>query len=94
MKLSDLYMQVDARELLKYVKVKVQPKPPRSCRCEGSVRVEVMVKGERVFCATAVDGHPLLQEAAVKAAMQWRFKKKRPPFKKNISGVITLDFKK
>ena len=92
--LSTGYVQVDARELLKYAKVKVQPKPPESCRCEGPVRVEVMVKGESVFCATAVDGHPLLQEAAVKAAMHWRFKKKRPPFKENIYGVITLDFKK
>jgi len=92
-KLNTGYVEIDSAELLKYAKVRVQPQTPQSCRCEGKVRVEIMVQRDRAFCATALDGHPLLQEAAVKAAMQWRFKKNRPPFKRDIYGVLTFDFK-
>src|SRR5260370_2627346 len=85
------YVGADPSDLLKYAKVRVQPQIPKSCRCEGKVQVEVFVQHGRVFCAHALDGHPVLQEAAVKAAMQWRFSKRRDPFKDNISGVLTFD---
>jgi hypothetical protein len=85
------YMQVKTRELLKYATVKVQPKAPASCRCRGSVRVEIKVEGERVACATALNGHPLLQEAAVKAAMQWRFKEN--PRYDSVIGMLVFEFK-
>jgi hypothetical protein len=91
-KLNTAYVQVDSADLLKYAKVRVQPQIPPSCRCEGQVRVEVMVKRDRAFCATALDGHPLLQEVAVKAAMQWRFRK-RPAFREDIFGILTFEFK-
>ena len=85
------YMQVKTRELLKYAAVKVQPKIPPSCRCSGRIRVEIKIEGERVACATALNGHPLLQEAAVKAAMQWRFKEN--PRYDSVIGTLLFDFK-
>jgi hypothetical protein len=88
------YVLADPAELVKYAEVKVWPALPESCRCEGSVRVQIFVERDRVFCANALDGPPQLQDAAVKAAMQWRFKKKRPAFKEDIYGVLTFGFKK
>jgi len=87
------YAHVSSSELMKYAKVKVQPHAPSSCRCAGTVKVQVFVEGERPFCAQALDGHPMLQKAAVEAAMQWRFKKKRPAFREDIYGEIAFDFK-
>ena len=92
-KLNTGYVLVDSADFLKYATVRVQPQIPASCQCEGKVRVEVLLQRDRAFCATALDGHPLLQEVAVKAAMQWRFKKRRPPFREDISGILTFEFK-
>ena len=86
-----VYLKVKTRELMKYAVVRVQPKPPASCKCGGRVRVQIRVEGERVECATALDGHPLLQEAAVKAAMQWRFKEN--PKNDSVIGTLVFDFK-
>ena len=92
-KLSDLYLDVGTAELMRYATVKVQPKTPEACRCKGSVRVRVMVRGDRVFCATALDGHPLLQKAAVDAAVKWRFQKRRQFPKDNVIGTLIFEFK-
>jgi TonB family protein len=56
---------------------KVQPKYPKEAkkaRLEGEVKVKITVdeKG-RVVKAAALNGDPILQEAAVKAAFKWRF---------------------
>jgi len=85
------YLRVKTRELMKYALVKVQPKAPPSCKCSGRVRVQVRVERERVACATALDGHPLLQEAAVKAALQWHFKEN--PRYNSVIGTLVFDFK-
>jgi hypothetical protein len=84
------YMEVSTRWLMKYAKVKVQPKPPDSCRCGGKIKVVVKIEGDHVVCATAMGGHPLLQKAAVDAAMQWRFKEKRDS--SDVTGVLVFDF--
>jgi TonB family protein len=50
--------------------------PPiaKAARAEGSVTIEVKVDGAgRVSSATAMSGHPLLQQAAVAAAKRWEF---------------------
>ena len=86
------YVEVGTRELMSYAKVKIQPEKPLSCRCKGQVRVMVMVEGQRVFCAAALDGHPLLQKAAVDAAMKWKFKRERPEFRSEIYGVLIFEF--
>jgi len=84
------YAEVRTRELMKYATVKVSPKPPASCKCRGKIMVNVKIEGESVVCAYALGGHPLLQKAAVDAAMQWRFKKKRQI--SDITGVLAFDF--
>jgi hypothetical protein len=91
--LSDGYSGVSDSELLQYATKKSKPKMPPNCRCEGEILVSVLVKDDRVFCATALNGHPLLQKAAVEAAMLWRFKKNRGDFKNNITGTLKFRFK-
>jgi hypothetical protein len=86
-KLNTGYVLVDPAD---YARVTVQPRIPESSQREGEVRVQIYVRRDRAFCATALDGNPPLQEAAVKVAMEWRFTKKRPPFRGNIYGVLTL----
>lgn len=50
------------------------PEAARRAGITGTVRVEVVVNGEgKVLLARALNGHPILQEAAVKAALQARF---------------------
>lgn len=59
------------------VRKRVEPHYPRTgicARIEGSVVVQVLVDAKgNVFAACAISGHPLLREAAVKAALQWKF---------------------
>ncbi|HEV2859839.1 MAG TPA: TonB family protein [Pyrinomonadaceae bacterium] len=70
--------------------------PPiaRAARASGTVTVQILVdEGGRVISATAVSGHPLLQQAAVAAARQARFSPtllSGQPVK--VSGVITYNF--
>jgi hypothetical protein len=52
----------------------------------------VQVEGERVFCAQAIDGPSDKQKAAVDAAMQWRFKRKRGEFKDDLMGKLRFQF--
>jgi TonB family protein len=76
---------------------KVQPVYPpiaKAAGAEGTVRVEVTVDEQgNVASANALDGHPLLRQAAVDAARQWAFsptKLQGQPVK--IRGFITFNF--
>ena len=70
--------------------------PPiaRAARAEGTVVVQVMVdEGGEVIMSYPVNGHPLLQQAAVAAARRARFAPTRlggQPVR--ISGVLTYNF--
>ncbi|MEJ7710542.1 MAG: energy transducer TonB [Pyrinomonadaceae bacterium] len=53
----------------------VYPVAAKAAGAQGLVRVQVMTnQGGEVESATALDGHALLQPAAVEAVKQWRFK--------------------
>ena len=76
---------------------KPQPEYPaiaKAARAQGTVVVQIVVDEEgRVISASAVSGHPLLQQAAVAAARQARFSPTRlegQPVK--VSGIITYNF--
>jgi protein TonB len=76
---------------------KPQPAYPpiaKAARASGTVTVQILVdEGGRVVSASAVNGHPLLQQAAVAAARQARFSPtllSGQPVK--VSGVITYNF--
>lgn len=76
---------------------KPQPAFPaiaRAARAEGRVVVQITVDEEGfVVSARAVSGHPLLQQAAVQAALQARFAPTRlggKPVK--VRGVVTYNF--
>jgi len=70
--------------------------PPiaKAARAQGTVTVQILVdESGRVVSASAVNGHPLLQQAAVAAARQARFSPtllSGQPVK--VSGVITYNF--
>jgi len=70
------------------------PDAARAARAEGVVVVQVVVDEEgKVINASAVSGHPLLQQAAVNAAMQARLSPtllSGQPVK--VSGTITYNF--
>ncbi|MBV9923469.1 MAG: TonB family protein [Acidobacteria bacterium] len=76
---------------------KPQPAYPpiaKAARAAGTVTVSIVVDEQgRVISASAVSGHPLLQQAAVAAARQARFSPtllSGQPVK--VSGVITYNF--
>ena len=76
---------------------KPQPAYPpiaKAARASGTVTVQIVVdESGRVISASAVSGHPLLQQAAVGAARQARFSPtllSGQPVK--VSGVITYNF--
>ena len=76
---------------------KPQPAYPpiaKAARAAGTVTVQILVdESGRVVSASAVSGHPLLQQAAVSAARQARFSPtllSGQPVK--VSGVITYNF--
>jgi Ca-activated chloride channel family protein len=80
-------------------KVISKPRPTHpmigtAARVQGTVTVQVVVDEQgRVVSASAVSGHPLLQQAAVSAARQARFSPtllSGQPVK--VSGVITYNF--
>ncbi|HEX3100830.1 MAG TPA: TonB family protein, partial [Pyrinomonadaceae bacterium] len=70
------------------------PPAAKAVRAGGSVSVQVLIDEEgRVVSASAVSGHPLLQQAAVAAARGARFS---PTLLSGqavkVSGVITYNF--
>jgi protein TonB len=75
------------------------PKPPypaiaRAVHASGTVTVQILLdETGKVISARAISGHPLLQDAAVKAAYQARFSPTiltGQPVK--VSGIITYNF--
>ncbi|MGH9753183.1 MAG: energy transducer TonB [Blastocatellia bacterium] len=83
-----------------YAKAKERPLPPypqiaKAVRAQGAVVVEVLVsKTGDVICARSLSGHPLLIEAAVAAALKWKFEPieslgNRP----KAIGAIAINFK-
>src|SRR5574341_650290 len=76
---------------------KVQPPYPpiaKAARASGAVQVQVTISEEgRVIEAAVISGHPLLRDAAVQAARQWKFKPTElsgVPVK--VQGVLTFNF--
>jgi periplasmic protein TonB len=78
------------------VRKKIPPYPEiaRKIRLSGSVQVLVTISEEgRVIDATALNGHPILQQAAVGAAREWSFSPtllSKVPVK--VQGVLTFNF--
>src|SRR5215471_1631402 len=67
----------------------VYPPIAKSARLEGAVTVLVDVDAEgNVLSAEVVSGHPLLRDAAITAARQWKFK----PAGMRYQGTITFNF--
>ncbi|MCA1620317.1 MAG: energy transducer TonB [Acidobacteria bacterium] len=70
------------------------PEIARAARAQGTVTVQILVDEEgNVVSASAVSGHPLLQQAAVGAARQAKFSPTQlsgRPVK--VSGVVTYNF--
>jgi protein TonB len=70
------------------------PPMAKQIRLAGSVTVEIMISPDgRVESARALNGHPLLMQASVAAAREWRFQ----PTMLNgvpvrVTGVITFNF--
>jgi protein TonB len=84
--------QAQNEELLRRAKNKVQPAYPelaRKMNISGNVRVEVVVAPNgAVKQAKVVGGHPVLANAALDAAKQWRFE----PAARDSTGVIDFKF--
>lgn len=76
---------------------RVQPQYPpiaKAARASGAVQVQVTISEEgRVIEADVISGHPLLRDAALRAAQQWLFKPTElsgVPVK--VQGVLTFNF--
>jgi len=84
--------QTQTAELNRKAKTKVEPVYPplaRKMRLSGTVKIEVVVTPNgTVKDARIVGGHPVLANAALDAAKQWRFE----PSNVESSGVIDFKF--
>jgi protein TonB len=71
------------------------PEIARAAGVEGPVAVEITIdEGGNVESARALSGHPLLRDAAVSAAREWKFKptlRDGNPVK--VVGTLTFNFK-
>ena len=86
-------------ELLRLAVRKIDPAYPaiaNAARAEGDVVVEIIVDEEgNVISARALSGHPLLRDAAVKAAQDWKFMKTTIQGEAvKITGTLTFKFNK
>ena len=72
----------------------VYPPLAKAYLVSGAVQVQITVdENGKVIAAKAVSGHPLLQEAAVEAALQARFSPTlREGFPVKVSSVINYNF--
>jgi protein TonB len=70
------------------------PEVARAAKAEGEVDVRIMINEEgKVIGAEAISGHPLLRDAAVKAAREAKFAPTRlqgEPVR--VSGTLTYNF--
>jgi TonB family protein len=74
-----------------------QPEYPpvaKAAGAQGTVEVQVTVdENGQVTDATAINGHPLLRQAAIDAAKQWQFKTTEVAGKPSkVQGTITFNF--
>ena len=68
-------LKYTTKGLNKRVIHRVMPKTPSNCRCKGTIWVDLVINKEGVVqCVRTQEGHPLLKQAAVEAAKQWKFK--------------------
>ncbi|HEX9000003.1 MAG TPA: energy transducer TonB [Blastocatellia bacterium] len=78
---------------------KVQPAYPpiaKATRASGAVQVQIEVNQEgRVTEAKVLSGHPLLRQAALEAAQQWKFKPTNIDNGRTlkVQGVLTFNFR-
>lgn len=78
---------------------KVQPAYPpiaKAARASGAVQVQIEVNQEgRVTEAKVLSGHPLLRQAALEAAQQWKFKPTNIDNGRTlkVQGVLTFNFR-
>lgn len=79
---------------------KARPVPPypaiaQAARAAGTVVVEVLIsQAGEVLCARSISGHPLLRQAAVAAALNWKFEFFKASGNPAIaSGVVAFEFK-
>lgn len=74
------------------VKSKVEPRYPEVARrfhLSGTVKVQVVINAAgTVRSAKAIGGHPVLADAAVDAAMKWKFE----PASDETTQVIPFNF--
>lgn len=71
-------------ELKKKALEMVSPEFPCCPRISGVVKLDVVIDMEgKIQCVRVAQGHPLVREAAIKAAIGWKF----TPFKTNDSPV-------
>ena len=105
-KCSSTEVSFDSTEVVRfppeqiYTQVKARPLPPyppiaKAARALGTVVVEVLIsKAGDVICARSFSGHPLLRQAAVAAALNWKFE----PFKvfgdpATAVGTVAFEFR-
>ena len=82
--LSVAYVEVNDKEFLHFANSRPLIKCPIADCGKQKVSVSMMVQGENVFCALAENGPSEMQESAVKAAMEMKFKRHR-------AGSKTID---
>jgi Ca-activated chloride channel family protein len=70
------------------------PASAKSARASGAVQIQVTInEAGEVIDARAIGGHPLLRDAAVQAARQWRFKPTELSGKPvKTQGVLSFNF--
>jgi TonB family protein len=88
-------LRVSSKVLVKSAVKKVKPVAPAGAPASGVVRVRVWVDPAegKVVEAKVISGHPLLREAALKAARQWEWEYtcvNGPPMR--AVGVLNFDF--
>lgn len=81
-------------ELKKLVIKQITPEFPRSCRCQGIIRVSILIDRQgKVKCVSSNSGNPLLRAAAMQAAKQWTFKPTLSSEKAvSLRGVLIFEF--
>ena len=88
-------LRVSSKVLVKSAVKRVKPVAPAGAPSSGVVRVRVWIDPAegKVVEAKVISGHPLLREAALKAARQWEWEYtciNGPPMR--AVGVLNFDF--
>jgi hypothetical protein len=85
------YVEANESDLLRFAKSKPFAKCPVADFGRQDIKVQMQIRAENVFCATAENGPQEMQQAAVDAAMKMKFKKHRG--ESNIAGTLHFRFK-